>query len=206
MTTPAPPKFATELLRRLGSPSPALAGDLMEAYQSGYSRWWYWRQVLAVIGSSTWIDLRGHPIVALRAIAFGLAFTWIGGRYILYDLLHAGEWLFATGLLRWFYVNGYGLPQWASWPATAVMFATSGWIVGRLSHQHGASVVVAYAFVVESLVCGTGAWRLVMNPALVHPVYAVLLVGIMQTFATAVPALVGGVCAVSGRPSNRLAV
>jgi hypothetical protein len=201
-----PPKLATALLKRLGPSSSALVGDLHEAYQSGRSRFWYWGQVITSIGAAMSSSLHRHPIAALRAIALGLAFTWIGGRYILYDLLHAGEWLFATGLLRWFYVNGYGLPQMASWPATAMMFSASGWIVARVSRQHGASIVVAYAFVIESLVCGIGAWRLVMNPALVHPVYAVLLVGIMQTFATAVPALVGGVCAVSGRHSNRVAV
>jgi signal peptidase I len=51
-----PPRFATWLLERVGSSyrREALAGDLVEEFQKGRSRFWFWRQVL-------------------QAIAFGLA-------------------------------------------------------------------------------------------------------------------------------------
>jgi len=46
-----PPGVATWLLNRLGhaSVNPSLAGDLLEEFQSGRSRGWYWRQILIVI-------------------------------------------------------------------------------------------------------------------------------------------------------------
>jgi hypothetical protein len=71
-----PPKLASWVLERWGSPyhGESLAGDLIEQYQEGRSRAWYWRQVLAAInalmlafgvialgvGTLTWADtLRG---------------------------------------------------------------------------------------------------------------------------------------------------
>lgn len=82
----------------MAPPSAALAGDLFEAYQSGRSRLWYWQQVSGIIVASISFGLRRHPVVALRAIAFGLAFMWFVRRFVLYNLMHYDEWLFATGL------------------------------------------------------------------------------------------------------------
>jgi len=49
MTNRPPPTLATALLDWFGADDPALAGDLVERYQSGESRWWYWRQALSII-------------------------------------------------------------------------------------------------------------------------------------------------------------
>ena len=49
MRSAHPPKLATWVLRRLGSHNEALAGDLLEEYQRGRSKLWYWRQVLIAV-------------------------------------------------------------------------------------------------------------------------------------------------------------
>src|SRR5579863_8147149 len=51
MSQRVPPKLASWLLKRCGSPihGESLEGDLFEQYQEGRSRAWYWGQVTAVI-------------------------------------------------------------------------------------------------------------------------------------------------------------
>jgi hypothetical protein len=51
MSERVPPKLASWLLKRCGSPihGESLEGDLFEQYQEGRSRAWYWGQVTAVI-------------------------------------------------------------------------------------------------------------------------------------------------------------
>src|SRR5580700_4416385 len=51
MSLRKPPAFADWLLNRLRLPvsNPPLAGDLLEEFQSGRSRAWYWRQTIAAI-------------------------------------------------------------------------------------------------------------------------------------------------------------
>jgi hypothetical protein len=56
-----PPKLATALLRRIVANQPALVGDLLEQFRLGRSRWWYWRQVIAVVG---------------RTVSFGVRSFW----------------------------------------------------------------------------------------------------------------------------------
>jgi hypothetical protein len=48
-----PPRLASWLLNRLGFPesNPPLAGDMLEEFQSGRSRAWYWRQTIGVIAA-----------------------------------------------------------------------------------------------------------------------------------------------------------
>jgi hypothetical protein len=64
------PHLATWLLQRFafGPQGESLIGDIVEQYQQGRPRWWYWRQTLATVifGSATW--LRAHPRRAFRAV------------------------------------------------------------------------------------------------------------------------------------------
>jgi hypothetical protein len=59
MTHGTPPKLATALLRCVADNRPALIGDLLEQFRSGRSVWWYWREVLAVLGRGVWCEVRG---------------------------------------------------------------------------------------------------------------------------------------------------
>jgi hypothetical protein len=56
MTQRAPPRFALWLLKHLGSPyqGEALAGDLIEQFQEGRGRAWYWRQTVTAIVLARW--------------------------------------------------------------------------------------------------------------------------------------------------------
>src|SRR5215510_1823654 len=63
-----PPKLATALLRRVVANQPALVGDLLEQFRLGRSRWWYWRQVLALLGCTSWRELRASGWWSAAAI------------------------------------------------------------------------------------------------------------------------------------------
>lgn len=73
MTSIHPPRMATWLLRRFssGPHAEAIAGDLLEQYQSIRSPIWYWRQV----GSAVAADVRGSvassPLKTAGALALG---------------------------------------------------------------------------------------------------------------------------------------
>ncbi|HXC07390.1 MAG TPA: hypothetical protein VNV61_00570 [Steroidobacteraceae bacterium] len=80
MSERVPPKLASWLLRRCGSPfhGESLEGDLFEQYQEGRSRAWYWRQVTAVMWIAGGRLLRtlpwtGTARVLSREIAGGAA-------------------------------------------------------------------------------------------------------------------------------------
>jgi len=73
MRTSHPPIIAAWILHRFG-PSPetdAIAGDLIEQYQQGRSRWWYWREVVVAIFRGTWFEVRQDTRLLLIAIAMG---------------------------------------------------------------------------------------------------------------------------------------
>ena len=74
MTIHQPPRLATWILKRLGSTiiEDALVGDLVEAYQTRRSPFWYWGQVGAAIGVGACRDVWHHLPVALGAIVTGL--------------------------------------------------------------------------------------------------------------------------------------
>jgi hypothetical protein len=88
-----PPALASALLRRFGPHNDALVGDLAEACAAGKSAWWYWSQVLAVIGIDAYRVV--HP--SLRSSGIAIAATMV--LMELPMLLHlpagvsAGRWL-----------------------------------------------------------------------------------------------------------------
>jgi len=196
MNAVQPPKLATVLLRRLVPGNTALAGDLAEEFRRRRSRPWYWRQVIGAIVFDAFREIRDHKLVAIRAIALGFICVELLFRYVVYDALHYDEWLFTRGLVKWFYLNGYGLPQWAMMPAIAVVSAAGGWIVGRTHRRYGSSMVFAFALFVTVYIFGLGFWRLTFFPLPSQRFYAVfnwvswmLLLGLPS-------ALIGGLWAV----------
>lgn len=75
MTSIHPPRTATWLLRRFssGPHAEAIAGDLLEQYQSIRSPFWYWRQVLSAVIA----DVSGSVMRHKARTAGALAGGWI---------------------------------------------------------------------------------------------------------------------------------
>ena len=77
-----PPALASWLLEHWGSPyhGESLAGDLIEQYQEGRSRGWYWRQVITALILARVRALRSVPRTALgpARTALGPARTGLG--------------------------------------------------------------------------------------------------------------------------------
>jgi hypothetical protein len=71
-----PPALASWLLEHWGSAyhGESLAGDLIEQYQEGRSRGWYWKQVIAAILIARWRFIRAMPwTTAARVLSRCLA-------------------------------------------------------------------------------------------------------------------------------------
>ena len=151
MTERTPPKLATALLTMFGPDGPALTGDLLERYQSGESRWWYWRQVVIAIATTKdrWLIVRGVFVGWMTWRVFGL----IVGRF--------DRDIMGTPVLDWLIVNlgshpfvmFYAVVLWFR-PVEIVGYLFSGWVVGR-SHQSCRNVAV---FAFTSTVLIHSAW------------------------------------------------
>lgn len=137
MTSHQPPRLATWILKRLGSSiiEDALVGDLVEAYQTRRSPFWYWRQVGVAIGVGACRDIWHHLPVALGAIVTGL---------------------FVAAVPVWWLVNTSGaslsnvsLPLWiqivAPWLVVFGSAVLSGWLVSLLFRAHRAAAVLSLA-------------------------------------------------------------
>jgi hypothetical protein len=122
MTGRTPPKIATELLRSAAVNEPALVGDLLERFQAGQSPWWYWRQVIAVVGRTVSFGVRASfwwSAAAITAMVLALDLPYL-------DLFHV-----PTDARRWLLMALFLAPQ-------AVVIAvpvglTVGMVVGARS-------------------------------------------------------------------------
>ena len=144
-----PPRFATSLLVRFGRPSDPGVGDVLEQFQAGKSRVWYWRQVVGLIVHAAVDDLQQAPALVVRMMIAGLLLTMIAPQIItvIIRIISFDRWLFVRGF-GWFYRNGYGLPRSVAthpwWIATA-FYALLGWCVGRIAQRRQATVVSMFA-------------------------------------------------------------
>jgi len=71
------PAIATTLLK-LFCPGPeheSVVGDLMEQYQQGRGRFWYWRQVLGIVFFGVYGKTARRPLVTTNRIPVGLLFA-----------------------------------------------------------------------------------------------------------------------------------
>jgi hypothetical protein len=189
-----PPLVALRLLQSFTSE--AVAGDLIETYRSGMrSRLWFWRQVVGSVAAQMSGDFREQPFPTMRAIVLGLLFTWVIARYAMWYFLNYDEWLFSRGLMRWIYLNGYGLPTWFGWPISAVLFAASGWIVVRTNRQLRPTVALTYGLCTECVWLGIGLWGLTHSPIPRHLIDDAIRIGGVSSFACLF-AFIGGIAAV----------
>lgn len=73
------PRAATWLLERVGGRSrfDPLIGDLLEQFEDGHSRLWYWRQAVGTLAIDLAQPLRLHALSFIAAVAAGCALTWL---------------------------------------------------------------------------------------------------------------------------------
>jgi hypothetical protein len=140
-----PPAWATRLLAAFYTQDESFVGDLLEEYESGRSRVWYWRQVLSAVWLASLRQISAHPVRMLATVAAGwatllLLFLALGDRSA--DAL-------AGWLLEWDRQTAYATNVWWPFHIAAVLvsysgFALSALAVVRVHRQHGAAMLVAY--------------------------------------------------------------
>jgi len=116
------PALATALLRRAAPPEEALAGDVLEEYQSGRSRFWYWRQVVSAILLGTFRQVAAAPVGMLGAVATGwttllLVFATLGDT----ATEAVSEWVFG-----WERFGAYATQMWWPFQIVAVLVSYAG--------------------------------------------------------------------------------
>jgi hypothetical protein len=141
-----PPFLATWLLNHFlpGSENDHIIGDLMEAYDAGRSRTWYWKEVIAAITIGVSKKTVKQPLLALRAMTFG----W--GSWLLFYYIVAPKVLNPV-FKRIFTPSGYpfSLSRLTWLVTTLLVLVGGGWIVARL---HRATVVLfALSFSINQL-------------------------------------------------------
>ena len=136
-----PPKLATAFLRWLGPDSPALAGDLLERYQSGQSRWWYWRQVLtAVVLARRYNCLDRRLAVGATGLLVFLCGNLLAPPlrgWLLYHVMQPAAWNYS-------FVAAHPFVMLWTIDVTplAVAAVFSGWIVGLMIKPHRSVLIV----------------------------------------------------------------
>ena len=150
-----PPSLATKLLESLvpQRTSEALLGDLIEQYQGGRSRTWYWQQVILALVISAGREGRTRKLQAVRAVVIG----YLTGASLCY---------FTTSLAGRFvggYMGVYTAYYLVFLPLSFFSAAASGWIVRR-SHPRAMVLISAGFWVVSSVVAfAVCAWLSVLD-------------------------------------------
>jgi hypothetical protein len=171
----------------------ALLGDITEDSRHR-SRLWYWGQIAAVIVVGSWRDVRRHPLLAVRAIAIGIA-TLIVAFAPASALLRVVRVLSEGG----YYVG----PYWLTLPPHAFMwlpvllnplgFIASGWTIARFHRSHGIAMLLPWTLFVCAL--PTLMLALVFFDRQTVPPAAPAIGGIISTLSLPLWVVIGGVLA-----------
>jgi hypothetical protein len=160
--------------------SEALLGDLMEQYQGGRSRAWYWRQAILALVICAGREVRTSKLKSVRAIALG----YLTGASLCY---------FTTSIAARF-VIGYTAYLVFS-PLAFLSFAASGWIVRR-SHPRAMVLIWAFFCVVASLVAFAAyAWLPILDRM---PAGALAFFVVVDFIIAPLGVLAGGLCGSPG--------
>jgi hypothetical protein len=137
----------------LGPAREAVTGDLIEEFQTGKSRRWFWRETIGAILTANWKEWRTDRFGALKAVALGwaamLAFFFVAGDV----LAHSGDQT-VPRLLSYLGASRAGVVWLESLryvPPTVIGCVLSGWIVGRPVLFYAVSVLVALAVAVTAI-------------------------------------------------------
>src|SRR5580765_4012540 len=141
----APRGDGVRILRRLlpSQDIDALLGDITEEAPHR-SHLWLWGQIAAVIVVGSFRDIRRHPLLALRAVAVGIAVLAVGA-LMFEPIIRTSLRLSDLVENAWFRSVDRTLLERLNNTAflvsvTALFYgglAASGWVVGRLHRRHG---------------------------------------------------------------------
>jgi|SRR5579863_7160228 len=135
---PAAAAWLLELFK-VTETNPALIGDLSEEYLSGCSNTWLWRQVLAAIAFAVGKDISIHKFLAIRAMIAGEV-------AVSFSSLLLMKGLYSPALMRFLMTD---VPHWML-PFNLFLFGSligfmiGGWVVGRLSRDHWATLLLLF--------------------------------------------------------------
>lgn len=148
MNSRTAPRAATWLLEHIGGRSrfDPLIGDLVEQFEQGHSRFWYWRQAMGSLAVDRAQALRLHAFSFIAAVAAGCALTWLldAGYSYAFQPLHVN--LLAVSQHPWtsravLRVAGMVI---AGLLTDALLFVTA-WVVTRIHRSHPRAVLSALA-------------------------------------------------------------
>jgi hypothetical protein len=185
------PAVATWLLEhfRCGSGSDCIEGDLMEAYQSGRSRAWYWKEVLAAIVIGFYDEIVTHPLLALRALSVGWA--------TLFLYSYGFELLSVPLVKRSVAFSGY--PFFLLFGLTLSLCglfgcAASGWLVARLHRSQRVAMVLLFSasLFIFQLQALPGIWRQTVDALTNTRFLPYLMIGLERQFLWPALILFGG--------------
>jgi hypothetical protein len=209
MRSAQPPAMATRLLERLGSDPmhEALVGDLVEQYRQGRSRAWFWRQALAAVLRRTVTDVRGHKLLALRALAIG----W-GLYFALSFPVNYASGRIRFPIMAWFNRNGessFATFFWATrLPSTLLVYAACfavGWLVARLHRGQALTMVCLFSasvLVVEYTVISAGFLLFPQQPPPGYPTFALVAPAVLA-IGRPLSVLLGGLSSALTQPARR---
>jgi hypothetical protein len=135
--------------------------------------------------------MRMHPFQSVRAAVFAWACAWAVSQYLPLFITF-DQHLFETGLNRWIYTHGYGLPTWSrEFPALAVWkglaFSVGGYVAAK-THLRSHVVIFAIVVLLANAVAFAGQLRIPH-----HYPLAQLIVDLLVLYPCA--AFLGGIAA-----------
>ena len=143
-TTHAGARHLASGAARSGPARDMLTGDLVEQYQHGRSRAWYWWQVVVAIATSTLRDLRIHWAIAVRGLVLGWSSAILLGAFVapflggpMFRLMNDRGLMMSVWRVHYYWDLNWGFAC-----DTGLI---TGWIVGRAHRPHQAATVLAYA-------------------------------------------------------------
>lgn len=158
------PGVASWLLDRLGPGVESLSGDLIEEFQAGRSRAWFWRQAFIAMALETGRTLRQHPLLILRGLVVGwltLRLCYLAGSRLLTRTL--GDWLLDRFIV-WFGSAEFPM-MWAThfrfWPMMWLANLVAGWMIVRLHRAHAGPVLLSctIALALQSTYAAVAYWQ-----------------------------------------------
>ncbi len=194
MNSRAVPRAAMWLLERLGSTSrlEPLIGDLVEQFEAGRSRIWFWHQATGALAGCVLRAIRANAPSFLAAILVGCALVWVWqlGCSLVFQPVYVDladvkrhPWTVEalvrlTGIL-------------ANMASEYALCFISAWLVTRIHREHRRAVLVAFVTALTAQRV-PGIVRIVVDGAADSSLLVALATQIILTALQAACTLIGG--------------